>query len=318
MAKAGFINEPQLPWVDHGEDRGFRILVIALLVVFMVAGIVMNLIKLPEVEQKNLVDVSPRLAKLILEKQKVEPPPKPKPKPEEKKKEVEKKKEEPKKEEVKKPEPKKKEEPKKSAREVAQSSGLIALSDELEDLRESFDLDEVIDQPQQTAGKEAVKVATASDLLTSSATQSSGGIKTDTLNRNLKTSELAQRKTTKVESKIESDSKQLAKASTGGTGSGSSRVRSPDEIERVFQQNKGGIFNLYNRALRKNPSLAGQVVVELRIGADGSVLAAKILSSELGDESLERKLLLKIKKFRFKKSNVAEITVTYPIDFLPS
>ena len=35
MAKAGFINEPQLPWVDHGEDRGFRILVIALLVLFM-------------------------------------------------------------------------------------------------------------------------------------------------------------------------------------------------------------------------------------------------------------------------------------------
>ena len=90
MAKTVFINEPQLPWVDHGEDRGFRILVIALLVVFMIAGIVMNLIKLPEVEQKNLVDVSPRLAKLILEKQKVVPPPKPKPKPEEKKKEVEK------------------------------------------------------------------------------------------------------------------------------------------------------------------------------------------------------------------------------------
>ncbi len=321
MAKAGFINEPQLPWADHGEDRGFRALVIVLLVLFMAAGIVMNLVKLPEVEQKNLVDVSPRLAKLILEKQKIKPPPppKPEPKPEEKKKEVEKKKEEPKKE-VKKPEPKKKEEPKKSAREVAQSSGLIALSDELEDLRESFDLDEVIDQPQQTAGKEAVKVATASDLLTSSATQSSGGIKTDTLNRNLKTSELAQRKTTRVESKIESDSKQLAKVSTGGTGtgSGSSRVRSSDEIERVFQQNKGGIFTLYNRALRKNPSLAGKVVVELRIGADGSVLAAKILSSELGDEALERKLLLKIKKFKFKSSNVAEITVTYPIDFLPS
>ena len=44
----------------------------------------------------------------------------------------------------------------------------------------------------------------------------------------------------------------------------------------------------------------------------------RILSSELGDEALERKLVLKIKRFKFSKAKVAEITVTYPIDFLPS
>jgi TonB family protein len=122
-----------------------------------------------------------------------------------------------------------------------------------------------------------------------------------------------------VESKIESDEK-LAKAvttakkqSAGGVGK-----RSADEIERVFQKNKGSIFNLYNRALRKNPSLAGQVVVELTISPGGQVTAVNILSSELGDETLERKLVLRIKKFKFAKSNVAEITVTYPIEFLPS
>ena len=86
----------------------------------------------------------------------------------------------------------------------------------------------------------------------------------------------------------------------------------------MFQQNKGSIFNLYNRALRKNPSLAGQVVVELTIAPGGQVTAVKILSSELGDETLERKLVLRIKKFKFSSSNVAEMKVTYPIDFLPS
>ena len=95
-------------------------------------------------------------------------------------------------------------------------------------------------------------------------------------------------------------------------------VRSADEIERVFQQNGGIIFNLYNRALRKNPSLSGQVVVVLTISPDGQVTAAKMLSSELGDETLERKLIAKIKKFNFSNANVREITVTYPIDFLPS
>lgn len=317
MAKAVTISEPNLPWVDHQEDRSFRRLMIIMLVLFLSAGVVLNKIKLPEVVQKNLVDVSPRLAKLILEKQKVKPPPPKKEKPKEvKKKEPEKKKEKPK--EVKKKKPEKKKEVKKpDAREVAKNAGLIALSDDLEDLRESFALDDIV-KPQQTSGKQEVKVATASDLLTASAQRTSGGIKTDTLNRTIKTNELTQRQTTKVESKIETDGKKLAKTSGTGTQKGTAAKRSEDEIERVFQKNKGSIFNIYNRALRKNPSLAGQVVVELTIAPGGQVTAVNILSSELGDKTLERKLMLKIKKFKFSSSNVAEITVTYPIDFLPS
>jgi len=279
----------------------------------MGAGVVLNGIQLPEIVQKSLVDVSPRLAKLILEKQKVKPPPKPKAPLPEKEKQAEKKKEPPK--------PKKKEEVKKeSARDVARKSGLIALADELDDLREIFDLGDVA-LPQQTAGSEAVKIASASDLLGSSATQSSGGIQTDTLNRNLKTSELAQRQTTNVQSKIDTSNDKLARASTTQKSKSTSRStgkRSADEIERVFQKNKGGIFNIYNRALRKNPLLSGQVVVELTIDPNGKVIRVDILSSELGDEALERKLVLKIKRFKFSKANVAEITVTYPIEFVPS
>jgi TonB family protein len=319
MTRAVAIPEPNLPWVDHQEDRSFRRIMIVTLLLFLGAGVVLNTIKLPEVVQKNLVDVSPRLAKLILEKQKIKPPPPKKEKPKEaKKKEPEKKKEKPKEKKKEKPKEKKKEVKKPDAREVAKKSGLIALSDELEDLRQSFALDDVLKLPQQTSGKQEVKVATASDLLTSSAQKTSGGIKTDTLNRTIKTNELTQRQTTRVESKIEADGKKLAKASTSKSQQGTSAQRSADEIERVFQQNKGGIFNIYNRALRKNPSLAGQVVVELTIAPGGQVTAVKILSSELADEALERKLMLKIKKFKFSNSSVAEITVTYPIDFLPS
>ena len=156
-------------------------------------------------------------------------------------------------------------------------------------------------------------------MVNTGAQQSSGGIQTDTLNRNLTTSELAQRQTTSVESKIESNEQKLAKASTTQKSqSKASGKRSADEIERVFQKNKDGIFNIYNRALRKNPSLSGQVVVELTIAPGGEVTRVNILSSELGDEALERKLVLKIKRFKFSKANVAETIVTYPIDFLPS
>ena len=302
-------------WMDHQEDRGFRWLSIILLVLFLAGGAVLNSIELPEVEQKRLVDVSPRLAKLILEKQKEQPPPPPAPKP---------KKEEAKKEkpaEKKKPPPKKAEKapPKKSAREVAQQTGLIAMADELADLRDSFALDDLAALPQTSAGKQAIEVASTDELLSSSSARSSGGIQTDTLNRKITTSELAQRRTTSVESGIEAAAgKSLAANSSASRQQDQSTVRSRDEIERVFQQYKGGIFNIYNRALREDPTLAGKVVIELTIAPDGSVKAARILSSELGDEQLERKLILKIKRFKFSKSNVAEITVTYPIEFLPS
>jgi TonB family protein len=319
--KAVAIPEPNLPWVDHQEDRSFRWLMIIMMVLFFGTGLVLDAIKLPELVQKNLVDVSPRLAKLILEKQKVKPPPLKKviPKKEEQKK-PEKKKEKPKKKKEKPKEKKKPEVKKEDARDVAKKSGLIALSDELADLRESFDLDDTLKLPQQTTGKQAAKIETASNLLSAGAQQSSGGIQTDTLNRTIKTSELAQRQTTKVESKIETNAQKLAKTSTTQQQQkkGSVAKRTADEIERVFQNNKSGIFSIYNRALRKNPSLSGQVVVELTIAPSGQVIAVKILSSELGDKKLERKLELKIKKFKFARANVAEIIVTYPIDFLPS
>ena len=311
--------EPNLPWLDSREDRTFRWLAGVMLLLFIVAGLILNAIQLPEVEKKNLVDVSPRLAKLILEKQKVKPEPKPEAPLPEKETQPEKKKAEPKPE-------KKKEVKKESARDVAKKSGLIALSDELQDLRESFDLDDVANPNQQTTGSEEVKlasVASTSSLLSASAGQSSGGIQTDTLNRELKTSELAQRQTTSVESSIGGGNGQLASIDTrqkqqNAAQGGKSGKRTADEVERVFQKNKGAIFSIYQRALRQNPTLAGKVVVKLTIAPSGTVTAVDIISSELGDEALERKLALRIKRFKFSQADVAEIVVTYPIDFLPS
>ena len=312
MAAASINLEPNFPWLESPEDRRFRRLVIICLIIFMSFGLVLNLLTLPEPEQRKLVDVSPRLAKLILEKKKEPPPPKKEiPKPE--KKEVKKKKEPEKKKEVKKKEPPKKKKP--SAREKAKQSGLIALSDELSDLRESFNLDESLDLPQQTSGKKALEVATNSALLTSQAKQTSGGITTSNLTRKVEGTELATRKTSNVTSSIESTQQTKQKVAKQ---SGKASNRSAEEIELVFQKNKGAIFAIYNRELRKDPSLQGKVVIELTIDPNGVVTQVKIVSSELGNKNLEKKLVLKVKRFKFAKANVPKITVTYPIDFLPS
>ena len=314
MATKATLREPNLPWLDDREDRTFRRIVWVLLLVFIAGGVVLNSITLPEVVQKNLIDVSPRLAKLILEKQKVEPPPKPEAPPP-KKEPVEQKKEPPKPE-------KKKEVKQESARDVAKKSGLIAEMDELADMREMFDLGDLSTEPQKTSGSEAVKVASASDLLSASAQGGSGGIQTDTLNRELKGSELAQRQTTNVESTIPKGNTQVAKAETttkkSASSSGGGGKRSTSEVNRVFEAEKGALFKIYNRALRKDPSLEGKVQFELTIAPNGQVTDVKILSSDLNNKELERKLQLRIKRFKFSNANVAVMRVTYPIIFLPS
>lgn len=312
MAQVSITIETEFPWTVSKEDRFFRRLAIIILTIFMIGGLILNSLTLPQLEQQQLIDISPRLAKLILEKQKKIVPPtiKEMPKTEQK---IEKKLDKKKVPEKEKKKPVKEKTP--TAREVAQQSGLIAFSEELSELSTAFNVDSVSHLPLQTTGKKAIEVATTSDLLTSQAKKSSTGISTSNLSDKVQSSELATRKTTAVKSKIQSKpetKKKIAARSASGA------KRSADEIERVFQKNKGAIFAIYNRALRKNPFLEGKVVVELTIASNGNVISVKILSSELDDKTLERKLALKIKKFKFAKTDLPQIIVTYPIDFLPT
>ncbi len=297
-----------LPWVEGREDRLFKRLVIVFISVFLLLGIILNNMTLPEVKQKQLADVAPRLAKLLQEKKKIPPPPPLKKvikKPEVKTKAVKKPK----------PRPVAKADSRAAAKKTAQQSGLIALSDELADLRESFDFSDITDQTQVKTGKQAETVISTSDMLMAKASKGSEGIKTDTLNRKISSSELTQRKTSMVTSSIESSGQIAAKTAKQTSRTAS---RNQEEIERVFQKNKGVIFSIYNRELRKDPSLQGKIVVELTIAPNGTVTKCIIVSSELGHKKLEKRLLSKIKKFKFASKDVPVITVTYPIDFLPS
>ena len=102
-----------------------------------------------------------------------------------------------------------------------------------------------------------------------------------------------------------------------GQGSGKAS-RSEEEIALVFDRNKGAIYALYTRALRDKPELQGKLVLELTIAADGSVSRCEVVSSELNDAELERKLVARVKLFRFDAKDVGTITVTKPIDFFPA
>lgn len=309
MSASNTIIESNLPWVEGPEDKLFKRLLITLVVLFLIAGIVLNSLTLPPVEKKQLADVSPRLAKLILQKKKIPPP-------------VPIKKEEKKIPEKKVVKPKKQNKPKtpevkKAAKEVAQQSGLIALSDELADLRESFDFEQLATQPQIKADTQTKPTVDSSRLLSQKASKGSGGIQTSTINRKITNSELAQRQTGSVKSSIE-NSEKIQQQSTATKSKSALAARNSEEIERVFQKNKGSLFNIYNRALRKDPSLQGKLVLELTIAGNGSVTKCVVVSSELNDQRLEKRIVSKVKKFKFANLKVPAISVTYPIDFLPS
>lgn len=308
MSNANTWDEPFLPWVESENDRRFKRILLICIVVFTVFGLVVPYLPTSEPVRRDLKSVSPRLAQLVLEKKKQPPPPIPKPiQKKEPEKPVVKKR-------LKKPEQKQLTAKQKTAQDVAAGSGLVALSDELNSLRDSFDLAEFSDEPLNRSGNTKDQNFKGQSVIASKALKDSGGIKTSGLSSSTGGTNLASRSTSKVNSNLAADQpKQAVKRSKSGK-----MIRPEYEIEQVFQKNKGAIYSIYNRALRKDPSLQGKVVIELTIASSGQVIAVRIISSDLNNADLEKKIMSRVKLFKFKPGDVEEVTVKYPIDFLPS
>ncbi len=318
----------ELPWsLIQEEVERLKRLVVICLAVTVVIGLIIPFIPVPKKDLSKEEKLPPRLAQLVMQQKEKPKPPPPKIEKKEEKKEKkkeekkEKKKEEPKKEEKKPEKPPEKTQAQKTAeaRKKAQQSGLLAFADELADLRDKK-VDQSLNKTKKLSKGAAEAKTFERNILTSNTTVPADtvGIDTSKLSRGVSSgTKLQGRETTKVESEIE----KVAMANQGKVSGGSSGKpkRTFEEVTIVFDRNKGSIYSLYNRALRKDPTIAGKVVFELTIASDGSVLDVKVVSSELGNEELERKLLVKIKSFIFEpKSGADNLIVTYPLDFVPS
>jgi len=326
-----------LPWSAIQEEfERLKRLVVVCLGVAVIVGIVIPFIPVPKKDLSKEEKLPPRLAQLVLEhKEKPKPPPPPPPKKEEKKEEkkkeekkpekkkVEKKKEEPKKKVEKKVEPKPKPEKTEAqkiaeARRKAQQTGLLAFADELADLRDKK-VDAALNKSAKLTKGGAATKEFKRNILTSNATvpAGSGGIDTSRLSKGVSSgTQLAGRETSKVDDVI---AEAAAAAQSKVTESGNKSKRTPEEVSIVFDRNKGAFYALYNRALRKDPTIAGKIVFEITISPDGAVIDVKVVSSELNNAALEHKLLIKIKSFSFEpKSGAENLIVTYPLDFVPS
>jgi len=314
-----------LPWTLHAEQQArFNKLLrwsVAAIILFSFLFAFLPLPEPKEVENpepERLVKLIPKVEvppppppKVVPVENKVKPKPKPKvkPKPQLKK--------EPIKTAV---QPKKAPVPTKTAKEVAASSGLLAMKNELSDIKNtssSAALGERSLNKRGTKGR-----ATQRSLVTKNYGKASGGINTAALSTSTGGNGLGGRSAGKV-SGVEGLGRGGGAGSGGGDGSGNGdgsgygKTRDLEKIQIMFDRNKSSLFTLYNRELRKDASLQGKVVLNITIAPSGKVTSASIVSSQLGNPTLESKILQRIKLINFGAEDVPSFKFNYPIDFYP-
>lgn len=336
MSNTPFILTGAMPWDRLAdEEKLFRRLSALFILIFFIITLVVPRIPLPEKQREEVERIPPRLAKLVMERQKPQPPkveekPKEELKKEEPKKEEPKKKEETKKEEVKKDTPKPKKEdvkkPQPSRQEAARKQAVAAVAvfdDALADLRE-MDTSS-LQAPQQEVTTAAATVAgpgmtTGRALIGKAAMGSSGGVAVAKASAGSGGSgKLGRAPGTGMQaSSVKSAIADPAAKAAEKRGPGGKARRTMEDIQLVFDRNKGAIYSIYRRALRENPALEGTLVLRLEIQPNGKVSRCDIVSSELKDPDLERKIVTKVRSINFGTMAVDVWRDSYPISFIPS
>lgn len=314
--------QPKTTVSDH-----FKWITLVVFLAVIILAVAISSIKVPEPDRRQITKVPDRIANFIAERpKKIEPPiPKPEPKPA--------------------PIPRKKpeqqpteappvqvtvERPRKSeasqkplnadeqkARSVAQQSGLLALAGEMNELTNTSEIDKSIRAKVLTSSEETsiarhddaqiLAVNTSSDVVIDDSKIAAKVDETVLQERDSKAH------TTAATERAENEKARIA-ANTQGSGSGG---RAPEDITRVFDKNKPGLYSLYDRERRRDSSLKGRIVFQLTILPNGKVADVKVISSELNNPALEDRIMSRIKLFLFTPTSGGPVTATYPVEFLP-
>lgn len=326
-----------MPWVrGYEDDRRLNKFLLQSLAAALVLGAILPLIDLPLPERTEVVEVPERLVELIRERRPLPPPQPPQA--------VEERPQERAPEEVRPAEPAE-QEPQRLAAEQqpaeaapqpvgegipneapgqrARQSGILAF-------REQFA--SAANRPAAALGAN-VRISSGGDsaagrperaMVTSLAPGSSGGINIGAISRGLGSGTgdgsgggaLVAGVTAAREGGV-----------IGGSGGGGGRPlaggsgvagRTDEEIQIVFDRYKAALYRLYNRELRTNPSLRGQMVLRLTIEPDGSVSFLELQATDMDAPNLAAQVLERVRTFDFGAKDVAPITIVYPIDFLPA
>jgi len=319
-----------MPWSrGYEEDRRFRRMLGLSLAFSLSLAFLLSSIALPIVERERLTELPERVAKLVREELPPPPPPAPVQEPQVEEETLPEPEPEPQlAEEVPPPDtvvPESVEAPavaeaEPDTREQVKSKGILAFSESFASrasLRPSTDLGS--QARVRNAGSDAVGRPERA-MVTTLAPGSSGGINLSDISRDAggggggNGSGMGGVEITRVASSI----------GGGGTADrplagGAMAGRTDEEIQIVFDRYKAALYRLYNRELRNNPALRGQMVLRLTIEPDGSVSFCIVQSTDMNAPVLADQVVERVSTFDFgAKEDVAAVTIIYPIDFLPA
>ncbi|AFE03938.1 FHA domain-containing protein [Corallococcus coralloides DSM 2259] len=88
-----------------------------------------------------------------------------------------------------------------------------------------------------------------------------------------------------------------------------------EAVAKVINSHLNEVHGCYERALLKDPGLAGKVVLEWAIGLNGRVASAKTKSSTLRNASVEACILSSLKGWQFPAPKGGQVIITYPFLF---
>lgn len=310
MAAISAYNSLSLSWSPQSKtDHRFNIFVVTIVSFALFVGFIFSSIELPPQPRKLVVPVPERIAKFLTQKPKpkvVKPKPKPLPKPKPKAR-------------VKKKAPDKAKKNKpltkamKKARKKAETSGLLALNNELADLMDTSAVDAMVSGRRKKGNTRAAKLD--NKILTRGTGVGSGGVGSGQQVLVSGSTRLSQKELKNFRQSL------LAKNSVkkpNKTAATRASIRLEEQVTYTLDQNKSKFYSLYNRARRKNPSLKGKLILEITINPSGTVANVRVVASELNDSSLESRIVARVRQLNFGSSGKEKITVTFPIEFIPS
>jgi hypothetical protein len=302
-----------MPWTRGGEDdQLFRKSLAISLLVGLLFGAVLPMVDLPEPERSELTEVPARLTRLIQERALPPPPPvREKTLPEER--EPEPPEEAPLLAEEATPQPASDLPPEKAAT----SKGILAFREKFAALAEHDSVSQLGAQARVSRSGEAASGRPQRSLVSTAAAGSNAGVNLASFSRDVGGGR---------GQNLEGVDVGQATSSIGGVGgtdrplsSGPGSARTDEEIQIVFDRHKAALYRLYNRELRRDPTLQGQMILRLTIEPDGSVSFCELRSTDMNAPQLSAQVVERVKTFDFgAKEGVPALTIVYPIDFLPA
>lgn len=313
------IHAGELPWTGLAQDEyRFRAIFAGLVIALMAIASIIPFLSLPQVSRQDLETVPPRLAKIILEQRAQVKPPEPKPQPQatlpppppptgiERPK----------------PEPRKPlTQAEQRARQRVQTQGIGALSSELAALADSSNISSMAPARVTTSGKNTQAATVDTGILTAQGGRATTnpGAKSQAHVGTVDTIKLDDNRKESTQALLASKGEvRGGTAREGGTGARGSSGRAEEDVAVVMDKYKALLYTIYNRARRTNPGLKGKIVLVITILPSGEVANVVTKSNELNAPDLEAALLARIRQFNFGVSKGGPLTVTVPVEFLPS